>query len=1538
MATSDPTNDAAPLGDLSSTPYPMEDPYFLHSSEQPGSLLVSEKLTATNYNDWSRAMFNTLAAKNKLGFLNGVIPEPAETDPKRNAWVRNNIMILSWIQQAVESEIRKTILSSKSAAEAWKSLQTRYGSGDIVRVAEIEEELCNLKQGTQTITEYYSKVITLRDELDNYQPLIPCACSPTSHNTCPAMKLVHEYHETSYVIKFLRGLNENFSAVRSQFLFGDALPDINRVFQRMLQHERQLYGTQRAKLIASVTTDGSALAIQGVNRRPNSTQKRPYCVFCKRDGHTEDVCFVKHGYPPGMSARPPLSNQQATIIECTFCGKHGHSEDKCFKKHGFPANYVPRTTTTSYGRGRGYANSAMTTHDDSVKLTKADYDKLMALVGNSKLHPPHTAAAFTTNSVSSGTCFLSAPSNQINPNHSFTWILDTGASDHIVSCLDYLVNPISVSGIFITLPTGQQIPATYKGTVPCTTELILQDALFVPGFSFNLVSVSKLTAHNSLSLTFHSNLCVIQDLEQKRVTGSARLTNGLYYLEDTSNPKTFTVASSNTFDLWHFRLGHLSHSKIPYLHQFCTSIETQRGLPCDVCHFAKQRRLPFPLSQSVTTHAFELLHVDIWGPNPLPSYDSFKYFLTIVDDFSRMTWVILLQLKSEARPKLIAFCNQMQRQFQTQIKRIRSDQGKEFEMNDYYDSQGIIHEMSCVETPQQNSKVERKHQHILAVARALKFQADLPPGFWSDCIKHAVYLINRVPSSVLNNQTPHEKLHNSPPDLTDLRVFGCLCYASSLANHRTKFQPRARKGVFLGYKAGIKGYKIYDLDSHDVFVSRDVIFYESHFPFKSTTSQSHSPSDSDILFPLPDPVLSIIDEPPITHQTIPSPVSSPSTNSTTPVSPSTSHSPTPTSTSSSSSSPPSSPDSSPSPIPIPNPDPPLPRRSDRSSKPPAHLTRDYHCYLACQSTDPGHSLQQKIPDSRYGLSSMISYDSLTPFYKNFVLNISSFVEPTTYTEASKSAEWNASMQHEIKALLQNQTWDVVELPPGKKPIGNKWVYRIKVHQDGTIERFKSRVVAKGYTQQEGVDYQDTFAPVVKMTTIGTFLAIAALRNWHIHQLDVNNAFLHGDLQEEVYMTLPKGYKPPPGFTNPVCRLKKSLYGLKQASRQWFSKLTDKLQQVGYSQSRADHSLFYKVTDSSYTCILIYVDDLLVGGNDLAAIQELKGFLHSEFSIKDLGVLRFFLGMEVARNNNGIHLSQRKYALEIIEEANLLDSRPVTTPMDYKTHLTSICEVPFDDPELYRTLVGKLIYLTTTRPDISFATQQVSQFMGSPSVQHFKAVQRILRYLKCAPASGLFFPSKGQFQLKAFSDSDWAACIDTRRSITGYCVYLGDSLISWKSKKQQTVSRSSCEAEYRALAFSACELQWILYLLHDFQVMHPQPAHLYCDNQSAIYIADNPTFHERTKHIELDCHLVRDKLQAKILKLFHVSSNHQLADLFTKPLSPAPFLQLLSKLGVLNLCPPACGGVTGIKSLKFDCNGQHISKLEEGHRSDSVLGG
>ncbi|XP_058732675.1 uncharacterized mitochondrial protein AtMg00810-like [Vicia villosa] len=426
-----------------------------------------------------------------------------------------------------------------------------------------------------------------------------------------------------------------------------------------------------------------------------------------------------------------------------------------------------------------------------------------------------------------------------------------------------------------------------------------------------------------------------------------------------------------------------------------------------------------------------------------------------------------------------------------------------------------------------------------------------------------------------------------------------------------------------------------------------------------------------------------------------------------------------------------------------------------------------------------------------------------------------------------------------------------------------------------------------------------------MTTIRLLLSIAATYNWHIHQLDINTAFLHGDLEEELYM------KPPPGMklsANLVCKLKKSIYGLKHASRQWNHKLTSSLTTLGFLQSKSDYSLFTKYTPTCFTVILVYIDDLIVAGTNLSDISHIKHTLDKQFSIKDMGVLKYFLGFEIAHSSQGITLCQRKYCLDLLQDTGLLASKPASTPIEPGLNLDDKDEALLPDPSLFRSIIGKLLYLTHSRPDIMFSVCRSSQYLAKPTSTHLQAAHRIVRYLKNAPAKGLFFRRHSNLQLTGFSDSDWGACPTSRRSITGFCFFLGDNIISWKTKKQTVVSRSSSEAEYRALANTTCEAQWLLFLLHDFRIPHPSPVTLYCDNQSAIQIANCPIFHERTKHIEMDCHLVRDKIQDHTVHLMPINSANQVANVFTKYLHLGPFSSCISKLGLLDIHSSLRGGV------------------------------
>ncbi|XP_021760653.1 uncharacterized protein LOC110725491 [Chenopodium quinoa] len=340
---------------------------------------------------------------------------------------------------------------------------------------------------------------------------------------------------------------------------------------------------------------------------------------------------------------------------------------------------------------------------------------------------------------------------------------------------------------------------------------------------------------------------------------------------------------------------------------------------------------------------------------------------------------------------------------------------------------------------------------------------------------------------------------------------------------------------------------------------------------------------------------------------------------------------------------------------------------------------------------------------------------------------------------------------------------------------------------------------------------------------------------------------------------------PPGFSTgsspgKVCRLRKSLYGLRQSPRNWFAKLTSSLRRYGFQQSHADHTLF------TYQ-----------KGEDVFSLL-----------VKGLGPLKYFLGIECNRSSEGMFLNQRKYALDILQEAGLLATKPVESPLPQNHQLALSTSKLFEDPARYRRLVGRLIYLTITHPDLSYAVHILSQFMQAPRQDHYDAAIRVLRYIKGHPGQGLFLRADSDLQL---------------RSVSGYFVLLENSLISWKTKKQTTVSRSSAEAEYRVMAHACAEVKWLKVLLHSLGVRHRKPIHLFCDNQAAIYIASNPVFHERSKHIEIDCHFVRELLMQGVISTAHVRTKFQLADLFTKALGVPTFSFLLSKLGVRDLYAP-----------------------------------
>ena len=851
-----------------------------------------------------------------------------------------------------------------------------------------------------------------------------------------------------------------------------------------------------------------------------------------------------------------------------------------------------------------------------------------------------------------------------------------------------------------------------------------------------------------------------------------------------------------------------------------------------------------------------------------------------------------------------------EKQFSKEVKVVRSDNGTEFMcMSRFFRENGIIHQTSCVATPQQNGRVERKHRHILNIARALLFQSNLPIKFWGEAILTAAYLINRTPSAVLGHRSPYELLYNEKPSYSQLRVFGSLCFVHHRSRDKDKFGKRSRRCVFVGYPYAQKGWKVFDLDKHEFFISRDVVFQESEFPYSAPTLVSinkepvvsNTEPDGDWentnLPTLEDRGSSSGSATPpvatVAEQTTPS--SSPTTdvgavdidqpplNVVAPASPAAQ-------------------------TPVVQPVEEVFGRGQRPRVPSVKL-KDYVMYnaihlenpsltSACSSSHPHETVQG---NSLYPLTDYITDENFSVAHRAFLAAVTAGVEPRSYSQAVKDKIWRGAMKQEVIAHEESGTWDIVSLPKGKKAIGCQWIYKLKFNADGTVERPKARLVACGNNQVQGDDFSETFAPVVKMGTIRSLLALVAAKGWEVHQMDVHNAFLHGDLNEEVYMRLP------PGFTHSdptkVCLLRKSLYGLRQAPRCWFEKLTNSLLEYGFLQSYSDASLFTYTKDSKEIRVLIYVDDLVLASNDLELLVKFKTYLGECFKMKDLGKLKYFLGIEVARSKEGIFLSQRKYSLDIIEDTGLLGCKPVTIPMEQYHQLTAEDTPLLADPKKYRRLVGRLVYLMITRPELCYTIHLLSQFMQQPREAHWNAALRVVRFLKGCPGQGILLRADNNLQLSVYVDADWSSCPDSRRSLSAYVVFLGDSPIDWKTKKQDTVSMSSAEAEYRAMAAAVKEVKWIVPLVEELGVKVVQPVRFYCDSKAAIHIAANPVFHERTKHLERDCHSVRDAVKAGLISTIHVKSKDQIADLLTKALGRPQFEALSSKLGVQDLHSP-----------------------------------
>ncbi|KAA8517060.1 hypothetical protein F0562_017122 [Nyssa sinensis] len=921
------------------------------------------------------------------------------------------------------------------------------------------------------------------------------------------------------------------------------------------------------------------------------------------------------------------------------------------------------------------------------------------------------------------------------------WFIDSACCNHMTSDSTIFSHKTALSpNPAIYIANGSHMPVSHVGSIS-TSNLSVSDTYLVPQLSLNLLSVGQL-CELGLDLKFSNKGVDVQDSRMGQLLGTGRKVGRLFELTSLQIPSstnTSRAAITVTSSLWHSRLGHASLPRVQFLaSQGHIGPVKFQSFDCVSCHLGKQTHLSFNKSASFFAAPFDLVHSDIWGPAPTPTEGGSRYFVIFVDDYNRYTWIYLLQHRSELTIVYQNFHKMVQTQFSCTIKTFRSDNAMEYK------------DKSFLALLQHNGTISH---HSCPYTSQQNGRAERKHRHILDTVR-ALLISASIPERFWGeaaltavytiNRVPSPTIQNKTPfELLHGTVpnYSLLRVFGCVCFVTLPSHERTKLEP-RSRLCCLLGYGLTQKGyrCYDPIAKRLRISRHVEFwEHKMFTSISPFPQSSISYAPIfTDPSIALF---PDSSAEMPSSSDVPSS---------------PVSESSDTSADTLDPSTTSEPIQVP-----ALRQSTRVRAHPSHL-QDFHCYYA----------------------------------------LATLHEPHSYREASADPLWQKAMSDELEALTKTHTWDLVDLPPGKSAVGCKWVYKIKTRSDGSVERYKARLVAKGFSQEYGIDYEETFAPVARLTSVRSLLAIAAVRHWQLFQMDVKNALLNGDLAEEVYMHPPPGYAYPP---HTVFRLRRALYDLKQAPRAWFAKFSCVVAQQGFTPSAYDSALFFRTTGAGIILILLYVDDMIITGDDLSGIRDLQHFLSQNFEMKDLGQLNYFLGLEVTFGSDGYYLSQAKYASDLLSKAGLTDSKTCTSPLDPNVRLLVTNGESLPDATLYRQLVGSLIYLTVTRPDISYAVHLVSQFMSAPRSTHYAAVLHILRYVKGTLFHGLHFSSRSSLELRSYSDADWAGDPTDRRFTTGYCFLLGTSLISWRSKKQTIVARSSTEAEYRALADTTAEL-------------------------------------------------------------------------------------------------------------------------------------
>lgn len=1048
-------------------------------------------------------------------------------------------------------------------------------------------------------------------------------------------------------------------------------------------------------------------------------------------------------------------------------------------------------------------------------------------------------------------CFFKNKNKNINNSH-FTFftetenfVVDSGCTIHMTNKENILKNKEDCNVKVQTAEKKIKLQSEKKGKIE--TECVSFDnVLYIPNLQKNLLSVNAITEKNG-EVIFTKEKVIIKKNNDIVLEGK-KTENGIYNIqlvtECKDNKYDEDVYLTETAEDWHLKFGHPGKETLKNIIKSVEGINIKKEdidkltSTCDICFKAKQTRLPF-YKRNKSERKIHTIHTDLLGPITPISFDEKKYVLSLIDDYTDYTETYLLKNKNEVFTYLKQYIQEVERETNLQVSRIRCDNGGEYtsqQLKDWCKNKGIKLDYTVVYTPQQNGKAERFNRTLMEKVRAMLYQSNVEKKLWGEAVCSATYLINRIPKDG-QTKTPIEKWSGKKPNAKNIKIFGSEAYAKILTPLK-KLDERSEKLIMVGYAP--TGYRLWNPKTMKINIRRDVVFVKNVIPVTSKGCQDDIEIRKDINYSTEDLISFEENIESVTQADV---------------------------------------------------------TEDKKEKDSLNTKQILKTIQKEIEVPTNETMERnKTTDEDIEEEEIETNNEIAPLseirrsrrIKTQPKKLKDYYTYLTYEDAITGPDkekWIAAIQSEKNSLEDNKVWEMVDKSKtGKRKIlSNKWILKIK--GDG---KYKARLVVRGYEQRHGIDYEETFSPVINISSIRIILAIAANKEYHITKLDIKTAFLYGELSEEIYMQIPEGYD----YTEEkVCKLKKSLYGLKQSPLKWNQKFSSTLKHIGLKQLDTDPCIFK--TEEGDVIFGIYVDDGILIGKDKSKIKKILNDLEKHFEMTYCENPISFLGIEIKRKEGQILLGQEEYASSIIEKFNMNDAKSCPTPL-VKNNIEKEKEIEVVLSYPYREAIGSLMYLNSrTRPDLSFAVNYESRFLENPTEQDVKNVKRTLRYIQGHKNINIGYETNSDLtKLEAYSDSDFAGDTKSRRSTSGYIIMFCGGPIQWCSRKQPIVALSSCEAEYIAAAECCKELLYLKSLLQEL-LDTKMKATLYIDNQSAIKLVENGVLNRRSKHIDVRYKFIHEKVVNGEISVAYVPTTLQYADILTKPLEPLKFKNMLN---------------------------------------------